>query len=122
MPGAFQSNAFQGFQSGASAPVPTATYTKAGWKEQRRRAYIYKDRKYFLTEYELAVLVAQDLTPRTEVKTVKRGKQKAIPQPVWNAIMASLTKLGDHMKPSIVKIEPYDDSDDEEAIALLLMH
>jgi hypothetical protein len=113
----FQSGAFQYGAFQQAAVTPSSVYTFAG---NRRKPYIYKGQKYWLTDDELRRLIAQDLATRKEVKTFKRGKQKTIPEPVWNAIMAGLSKLDE--KPSIVVIEPYDDSDDEEAIAMLLMH
>lgn len=116
----------------ASGTNGSASNTSAGGGRTMalRKGYIFKGRKYWLTEQELAEMIREELAQisRKDVKTVKRGKQKQLPREVWDAIMAKLSKVDEQMQepnslPQGLRIEPFDPiaEDDEDAIAAILM-
>lgn len=78
-----------GETSGASG-VTRARTVAGGFRrqEQFRKGYIIKGKRYWLTEEELAVMVAQMLTEvsKSDIKQVTAGKPKPISKKTWNAI------------------------------------
>lgn len=92
-------------------PTVTGGSRFSGGGFGKRRAYLINGKKRWLTEVELAVVVANELLPKSEVKTVKNGKIKPVPQEVWKEISS--------MVESIQRLDPPDDEDEDEEMMLL---
>lgn len=84
-------------------------------REQFRKGYIIKGERYWLTEEELAVMVAQMLSEvsKGDIKQVTAGKPKPISKRTWDAIRVE------------ARIEAvskqFDDTDEDEDESILMM-
>lgn len=90
---------------------------RSGGGSPRRRGYIVKGQRYWLTEDELAVLLARMLTEVKRAEVKRDGKKpKVLSQATWNRLQETLVSLE-----ALTTPEPEsDDEDDEEALMLLL--
>lgn len=83
--------------------------------EQFRKGYIIKGKRYWLTEEELALMVAQMLAEvsRSDIKEVTAKKPKTISKRTWDAIrpLARLEAVA----------RQFDDSEDDDEEALLML-
>lgn len=100
-------------------PTPAANQPRAGIgprNAMRRRGYIVNGEKRWLTEEELAIVIAQEMRDisRDDVKVVKNGKIKPVPKEVWAEVSAMVTKLE-----KLGEVTPIEDDDEEE---ILLMY
>ncbi len=95
-------------------PNPTTT---RGGGSPRRKGYIIKGLRYWLTDEELSVLLAQMLTEvkRTDVRRDTK-KPKVLSHGTWARLQESMKALEAISTPP----EQEDDEDDEEALMLLL--
>lgn len=102
--------------SGAQAQATVRT-SVGGFprREQFRKGYIIKGVRYWLTEEELMVMVAQMLAEisRGDIKQVTAGKPKTISKRTWDAIRP-LERLE-----AVAK--QFDDSEDDDEEALLML-
>lgn len=100
----------------AAALTPVRTFA-GGFprREQFRKGYIIKGKRYWLTEEELAVMVAQMLAEvsRGDIKQVTAGKPKTISKRTWDAIRP-LERLE-------AVARQFDDSEDDDEEALLML-
>lgn len=107
----------------ASLSFSGAAQTTSGPARRRgvARGYIIKGKRYFLTNEQLAYMLARELIDvgREDIKVkYKTGKPHIISQNTWaelRSTLSSLEKLATTPEP-----ETYDESDDEDAILLLL--
>lgn len=120
---AFQSDAFQqnAFQVGAEGVSAFPTFNVSG---SGRRWYIIREKRLYLTNEELAWYVARELidVSRQDIKvTYKTKAPRVIAANAYNSLLAAVKSL-DIQFPgrSIVDIESDNESDDEEAILLLM--
>lgn len=102
--------------SGEAAPAAVRTFA-GGFprREQFRKGYIIKGKRYWLTEDELSVMVAQMLAEvsRGDIKQVTAGKPKTISKRTWDAIRP-LERLE-----AVAK--QFDDTDEDEDESILMM-
>lgn len=101
----------------ASGTVSGGARRHAGFRrEQVRKGYIIKDKRYWLTEDELMALVAQQLTDisRKEVKQITQGKPKPISKKVWDLI-APMERLQ-----ALEPIEIVQDDDEEDVLMMFI--
>jgi hypothetical protein len=102
-----------------SGSEATLTYRPARRRRGVARGYIIKGKRYFLTNEQLAYMLARDLidVSREDIKVkYKTGKPHVISQNTWAELqttLASLEKLA-----TTPEAETYDD--DEDALLLLL--
>lgn len=84
-----------------------------------RKGYLIKGRRYFLSDDELAVHIAQMLqeVSRGEVKEITAGKPKVISKRTWDAIkpMERLNALSDMLATDLIA-----EDDDEETLLMLM--
>jgi len=108
---------FTGGVSGSSEPAETTRRHAGGYK--LRKGYLIKGRRYFLSEDELAVHIANMLQEisRGEVKEITAGKPKVISKRVWDTIkpMERLDALS-----SMFATETIADDDEEETLLMLM--
>lgn len=96
-------------QSESAATFPTF----AGSAYRQRKGYIIRGKRYWLTEEELAILVAQMLMEisRSDVKEVTAGKPKTISKRIWNTIRP-LERLE--------ALLPVEDDDEDETMMMFV--
>jgi hypothetical protein len=84
-------------------------------REQFRKGYIIKGKRYWLTDDELSVMVAQMLSEvsRGDIKQVTAGKPKPISKRTWDAIRP-LERLE-------AVARKFDDTDEDEDESILMM-
>ena len=100
------------------APDPAVPRRATGYRrEQVRKGYIIKGKRYWLTEDELMTLVAQELQQisRKEVKQITAGKPKAISKKVWDLI-APMERLQ-----ALTPVEVDIQDDDEEDVLMMFV-
>lgn len=104
--------------------VPDATLTYSGAAIRRRGAakplrkgYIIRGKKYWLTDDELAIMVALELETikRSDIKVPTKGRIKPIPTATFEMVKAVAKKLDE-----LASIGLDDDEDEEEELLLML--
>ncbi len=111
-PGSLISGAARGPNSDAVVRTSVGGFPR---REQFRKGYIIKGKRYWLTEDELSVMVAQMLAEvsRGDIKQVTAGKPKTISKRTWDAIRP-LERLE-----AVAK--QFDDTDEDEDESILMM-
>jgi hypothetical protein len=96
------------------APEPVVPRRHAGGFPIRK-GYIIKGKRYWLTDDELMVLVAQEIASisRKDVKQVTAGKPKPISKKVWDLI-APMERL------EALTPKEADEDDDEEVLMMFI--
>lgn len=107
--------------SAAGLPPPTTPDRRhAGG----RRGYIFKGKRYWLNQVELAQLIREEQARIQDVQRLKRNKPKTISAETAKAIEAIIASLNlpvEVEKPQIVEVrEVVEYDDDDEAIELLM--
>lgn len=112
-----------GVSLSASGEGPRRRRAASGYTPQRRR-YLIDGVLYELTPYELnqLLLALHGQAKRKDVKIpAKRGRPaKTVPLDLWGDLMASADRMGALMAPESISASAHDETDDEDAIALLL--
>lgn len=116
-----------GLLSSPTVDAPTKRHA-GGYK--LRKGYLIKGRRYFLSDDELAVHVANILqeVSRGEVREITAGKPKVISKRAWDAIkpMERLNALSDMLatkliaKPAKVAELVIEDDEDDELFLMLM--
>lgn len=112
---AFQTGAFQ--EEVAAGEIQEFRPVKAGIAvKQRGKWYIIDEQRMFLTDEELAIVVAAKLNAikeRSDIKEIKDGKNTTITRKKWGKIKKAIAPLQ--------PINNADSEDDDEEAILMLM-
>ena len=98
------------------APPTTPDRRHAGG----RRGYIFKGKRYWLNQVELAQLIREEHARIQDVQRLKRNKPKTISAETARAIEAIIQSLNLPIEPIQQTITPQIDNDDDEVMELLL--
>lgn len=124
---AFAASGGQPVISGDLAAIESGSDTAYFIQEQQpepqrhaggRRGYIFKGRRYWLNQHELAQLIREEQALIEDVQRLKRNKPKTISANTAKAIEAIIASLNLPVEVNETQVIAYDD--DDEALELLL--
>lgn len=101
--------------SSAEGSIPR---TRRGAAKPLRKGYIIRGKKYFLTDDELAIMVALELETikRSDIKVPTKGRIKPIPAATFQMVKAVAKKMDE-----LAEIGALEDDDEEEELLSMLL-